>query len=97
LTSLDRRISRLAFSEGDGTLGLESLGEPTSAAARARRAFLVGRLRKLAVMGLAQEIAANCWHIDPTFLSHLRAMQNANDRQKIYAAQKGQTYSRLGR
>ncbi len=97
LTSLDRRIARLAFSEGDGTLGLASLGEPRSAAAGARRAFLVGRLRKLAVMGLAQEIAANCWHIDPTFLNHLRAMQNANDRQKIYAAHKEQTHSQLGR
>jgi type IV secretory pathway VirD2 relaxase len=97
LTSLDRQISRHAFTDGDGTLNLASLAEPMSEAARARRIFLVGRLRKLAVMGLAHEIAANCWHIDPTFLNHLRAMQNANDRQKIYAARKEPTYSQLGR
>ena len=97
LTSLDRRIWRHAFTDGGGTLNMESLAEPRSEAARARRVFLVGRLRKLAVMGLAQQIAANCWHIDPTFLHHLRAMQNANDRQKIYAARKELTYSQLGR
>lgn len=72
LTSLDRRISRQAFTGGDGTVNLESLAEPRSPAERARRAFLVGRLRKLAVMGLAEEIAANSWRVDPTFLHHLR-------------------------
>jgi type IV secretory pathway VirD2 relaxase len=97
LTSLDRRISRHAFADGDGTLNLESLAEPRSEAARVRRVFLGGRLRKLAVMGLAQEIAVNCWHIDPTFLNHLRGMQNANDRQKIYGARKETPYSQLGR
>jgi type IV secretory pathway VirD2 relaxase len=97
LTSLDRRISRHAFTAGDGTIDLDSLAEPRSAADRARRTFLVGRLRKLAVMGLAEEIDTNRWHVDPTFLHHLRAMQNANDRQKIYAARSGPNYDRRGR
>jgi len=44
LTSLDRRISR-ALTAGDGTLSLDSLAEPRSTADRARRVFLVGRLR----------------------------------------------------
>ena len=97
LTSLDRRISRHTFSGGDGILNLDSLAEPRSGTDRARRAFLVGRLRKLAVMGLAEEIDANRWHVDPAFLSHLRNMQNANDRQKIYAARGGPASGRLGR
>jgi type IV secretory pathway VirD2 relaxase len=97
LTSIDRRISRYAFDAGDGTVDLDSLGEPRSSADRARRTFLVGRLGKLAVMGLAEEIATDRWHVDPTFLHHLRAMQNAKDRQKIYAAHKEPVYSQLGR
>jgi hypothetical protein len=48
-------------------------------------------------MGLAEEIDANRWHVDPAFLSHLRNMQNANDRQKIYAARGGPASGRLGR
>lgn len=97
LTSLDRRISRHAFGAGDGTLNLGALASPWSAADRTRRAFLIGRLRKLEAMGLAEEIDTNRWHIDPAFLSHLRNMQNANDRQKIYAERSGPVLSRVSR
>jgi type IV secretory pathway VirD2 relaxase len=85
LTSLDRRISRYAFDGGDGSLDLESLPEPRSEGERARRTCLAGRLRKLAMMGLAEEIDTNRWHVDPGLLARLRSMQFANDHQKIYA------------
>jgi len=97
VTSLDRRISRYTFGTGGGTLDLDSLANARSAADRTRRAFLVGRLWKLAVMGLADEIDTNRWHLDPAFLVHLRNLQNANDWQKIYAALSRTAYGPLER
>lgn len=47
---------------------------------------LTARLRTLQRMGLAKETAPNAWQVRPDFLSILRAMKKATDRQKMLAA-----------
>lgn len=84
VTSLDRRIAREAFTPGgDAMFDLNSLAVATSSVQQARHQFLAARLRTLATMDLAEELDQGRWQIDPSFLSTLRAMQTAQDRQRM--------------
>lgn len=97
ITSLDRRIAKQAFGpDSDGTFEPESLPPPPSSQAqRARRLFLAARVRRLATMGLSEEIEHGRWQIDAAFLTKLKAMQISHDRQKLIALGEHATPDRL--
>jgi hypothetical protein len=77
--------STLSGPDGDGTVDPGSLPPPRSEGQRARRLFLIARLRTLTVLDLSSQVGLNRWQIDPAFLSKLRALQVSQDRQKMLA------------
>ena len=83
-TSLDRTIERLASiqNKGDGQhFHIEA--KPSFAANDARQQHLRSRLMVLQTMGLAELIGSDAWRVRRDFQTVLRAMQRANDRQKM--------------
>lgn len=81
-TSLDRAIERLALDGGDSRF-LDIQAAPSSA--DVRQQHVSSRLAALQTMGLAEPIAPNEWRVRRDFQTVLRAMQRANDRQKMLA------------
>ena len=55
-------------------------------AAQLREQHIIERLQHLSTMGLAQSVAPGSWRIRDDFEQVLRAMQKANDRQRMLAA-----------
>ena len=81
-TSLDRTIERLAHDGGDSRfLHIQTAPVP----ADVRQQHVSSRLAALQTMGLAEPVASNEWHVRRDFQTVLRAMQRANDRQKMLA------------
>jgi hypothetical protein len=81
-TSLDRTIERLAHDGGDPRfLHLQT----PALAADVRQQHVAIRLAALQAMGLAERVGANDWRVRRDFQTVLRAMQRANDRQKMLA------------
>ncbi len=90
ITSLDRLIAKQAFAPGgDATFDLNALPPAKTDLQRARQQFLGARLRTLSIMRLAENIGDSRWRVDPTFLTTLRVMQTAGDRQKMQALTSG--------
>ena len=84
VTSLDRLIAKQAFAPGsDGVFDLDALPLPKTELQRARGQFLASRLRTLATMCLAENTGDGRWRVDPTFLTTLRVMQTAGERQTM--------------
>lgn len=81
-TSLDRAIERLAL-DGSDSRFLHIKAAPL--AADVRQQHVTSRLAALQTMGLAKPVAANEWRVRRDFQTVLRAMQKANDRQKMLA------------
>lgn len=81
-TSLDRTIERLARDGGDSRF-LQIQTAPVSA--DVRQQHVNSRLAALQTMGLAEPVGANEWRVRRDFQTVLRAMQRANDRQKMLA------------
>jgi type IV secretory pathway VirD2 relaxase len=81
-TSLDRAIERLALDGGDSRF-LHIQTAPVSA--DIRQQHVSSRLAALQTMGLAEPAGANAWRVRRDFQTVLRAMQRANDRQKMLA------------
>ena len=82
-TTLDRAIERLAGEGGGDSRFLHIPTAPVSA--NARQQHLTARLAVLQTMGLAEPVGANEWRVRRDFQTVLRAMQRANDRQKMLA------------
>jgi type IV secretory pathway VirD2 relaxase len=81
-TSLDRAIERLSSDGGDSRF-LHIQTAPVSA--DVRQQHVSSRLAALQTMGLAEPVAPNEWRVRRDFETVLRAMQRANDRQKMLA------------
>lgn len=82
-TSLDRTIERLASDGGDSRflhIQVALLSEDV------RKQHISSRLAALQTMGLADAIGGNEWRVRRDFQTVLRAMQRANDRQKMLAS-----------
>jgi hypothetical protein len=72
-TSLDAQIARQVH------LGRIDLGEAPLAQAGYDRSLLVGRLRHLATMGLAERVAADTWRVAPDTEHTLRTLSERGD------------------
>jgi type IV secretory pathway VirD2 relaxase len=72
-TSLDTQIARQA------DLGRIDLGAPALNREGYDRSLIVGRLRHLATMGLAERVAANAWTIAPNTEHTLRTLSERGD------------------
>jgi type IV secretory pathway VirD2 relaxase len=81
-TSLDRTIERRAIEGGDPRF-LHIPIAPVSA--DVRQQHVSSRLAALQTMGLAEPVAPDEWRVRRDFETVLRAMQRANDRQKMLA------------
>lgn len=81
-TSLDRTIERRAIEAGDPRF-LHVQIAPVSA--DVRQQHVSSRLAALQTMGLAEPVAPDEWRVRRDFQTVLRAMQRANDRQKMLA------------
>jgi type IV secretory pathway VirD2 relaxase len=73
-TSLDRTLQQKAQQSRDGAVNLT-----VSDAARQPRTLLIGRLRRLTAMGLAQPEGMSRWRLRPDIESTLRAMGERGD------------------
>lgn len=81
-TSLDRTIERLAIEAGDPRFLHIQIARMS---ADVRQQHVTARLAALRSMGLAEPAGANKWRVRRDFQTVLRAMQRANDRQKMLA------------
>jgi type IV secretory pathway VirD2 relaxase len=91
-TSLDRAIQRGGVPEPASptsefvvTANVAS-ARKQSTAAKLRDQHIAERLQHLSTMGLAQAAAPGIWRVKEDFEQVLRAMQKANDRQRMLAA-----------
>ena len=86
-TSLDRGIEHLATDQNTGnSQHFHVDSKPVyidGSADDVRQQHMRSRLIVLATMGLAEPIASDTWHVRRDFQTVLKAMQRANDRQKM--------------
>jgi type IV secretory pathway VirD2 relaxase len=82
-TSLDRTIERRAIEAGDPRFLHIQI---PSVSADVRQQHVSSRLAALQTMGLAEPLAPDEWRVRRDFQTVLRAMQRANDRQKMLAS-----------
>jgi type IV secretory pathway VirD2 relaxase len=73
-TSLDRELQ---FRSRDGAIDLRDL--PGNALDRYRRSLLIGRLQRVATMGLADELAPGSWRLRPDAEQTLRSLGERGD------------------
>ncbi|MGC4052855.1 MAG: DUF3363 domain-containing protein [Paludibaculum sp.] len=88
-TSLDRVIGRSGLADGEddnATAGHFVVRRPDPAPARAREQHVDARLVVLQEMGLAELAGFREWLVRRDFETVLKAMQRANDRQKMLAS-----------
>jgi hypothetical protein len=92
LTSLDRMIGRAgraadaAASERAFTVTVNAVSQRAPAAIQAREQHVRARLIQLHKMGLAEPVGRTEWQVRHDFAAVLRAMQKAQDRQRVLRA-----------
>jgi type IV secretory pathway VirD2 relaxase len=83
-TSLDRTIERLASVHNNGDAQHFHIeAKPSFGADDTRQQHVRSRLMVLQTMGLAEPIGSDAWRVRRDFQTVLRAIQRANDRQKM--------------
>ncbi len=92
LTSLDRLIGRVGQSTDVGATGgtfsimVNAISRNAPSAIQAQEQHVRARLVQLHKMGLAEPVSGDEWQIRRDFAAVLRAMQQAQDRQRILQA-----------
>jgi type IV secretory pathway VirD2 relaxase len=86
LTPLDRILNKEAASSERFVVRRDLDNPHLRGTAKLREQYLANRLRVLEGIGLARTVAPQMWEMRPDFLTVLRAMQQAGDRQKTLAA-----------
>jgi len=90
LTSLDRRIARIAQEIGGGQENFDVVRNPLQVGSneptRIRAQHETARLAVLQRMGLAESTGPNSWRVRRDFDQVLKAMQQTADRQRTLAA-----------
>jgi hypothetical protein len=86
LTPLDRILNKQAANRERFVVRVDPDKPDLRGTAKLREQYLANRLRVLEGIGLARTVAPQMWEMRPDFLTVLRTMQQAGDRQKTLAA-----------